>query len=203
MGFGSILGSIAGAALGSVIPGVGTAAGLAAGGALGGGFDSNSEAKDAASRQMAFQQYNSDTAIQRRVADLKAAGLNPMLAYSDAASTPSGSSYTPQNVGESMGRGMTSGASASQAMAQVDNIKSQTDLNRDLQVKARADASFSAASAEKARVDALKSAAEIKNIGLRGEIDRGDPRGWLGNFINNHVTPAASGVSNDNRFNAH
>lgn len=92
---GSILGGGAGMFLGGPAGGM---AGAQLGGAIGGGMDTNAANAQQAAKNRDFQQYNSDTAHQREVADLKAAGLNPILsAHNSGSSTPSGSTAQMSN----------------------------------------------------------------------------------------------------------
>lgn len=138
-----------------------------------------------AREQMSFQKEMSNTAYQRATADMKKAGINPMLAYMQGgASSPQGASGSAQMArldSERMGDALTSGINSAIDTTRLKKELKETDSRISLQdaqkTQSKAQASLqnslktqSEAQASLLNTSAKKQAEEIKNIKKTGKI---------------------------------
>jgi hypothetical protein len=164
VGFGSILGALGGLAGGLI--------------SAKGQRDANKANLQIARENRQFQERMSNTAVRRRMQDLAAAGINPILAGRYDATTPAGNIATMGNVGGAGVEGAARGAETAIAVRrnnqEIRNLQAQENLTNAQATVARAQLPFIDAQTRQLDAQQKLTMAQHANTLVRTSRDRAE-----------------------------
>lgn len=194
----------------------------AVGGIIGGamGSSSASRAQREANRtnialqreQQAWEEHMSNTEVQRRSADLRAAGFNPMLSFSQgqAASTPNVAPARVESTGETSSKlkaaTVGSAVQAALLLSQLKNIDADTTLKTSSAAQAEANVALLRTTKEKVANEIDKVQQEIKNLHTENDLrtfdrDKLQPlKAAYQEFVNKQVAASIPQAEADAKF---
>jgi len=178
-----------------------------------GGLNQNSANKDMmdqqnqfnaseAQKNRAWQEGMSNTAYRRAMDDMRAAGLNPMLAYQQGgASSPGGATASGQaaRMEDAIGRGVNSAVETRRLKKEIDQVDSSTKLNEAMGEAQMAQAKAATTTAKKVEKEVEAITSQLPAIKSRAKADQkaADWDNYMGDYdaVNNRVRSGLGSVN--------
>lgn len=147
-------------------------AGAAAVGSYWGTKDTNDQRTKAANKQMQFQREMSNTAHQREVDDLRAAGLNPILSANKGASTPAGAMPVLDNAT----------MNATNSAFQAKQLENTLKMTKEQIEQVRANVENTNAGTSRTRAEDVNTQAQTRNLDQQTDYFKAQAKGaWIQN----------------------